>query len=141
MAKIWRRGRLVAIVSAVTVLVVLFVWGIIAIEPFKHEASSFDVLSCDTGASSGPDDQGLTSRWDNDDLMIDAKVCSNCADSVESVTAQVIGPLVLVAAKISAPSSGIRTGCNCAHATQLRLSGLSRREYRIVRTWIEPFCP
>lgn len=132
-----RIGRRLVIIAAVGFgTLIVAIWIVIGVEPFKHKSMSYDVLSCKQAKVSS--DAKLTSHWDKDDFVISASACSNCSDHVESVSAQAIGNFVLI--QLHFVTSSVSAACNCEHPTIARLSELQKRDYKVLRIgspWID----
>jgi hypothetical protein len=126
-----RRAVFIAAVSSG--VVVLTLWSVVALEPFKHEETSFEVpKACSPDAIvKGPRSSTLSSKWENGALVIRATESAYCSDSVQQVSAQVIGALVFLRIKYDSPHPP--TACYCEHASIIRLSKLPQRDYKVMR--------
>jgi len=123
----------ILIVVSVLALIAGAILLVIVLEPFRHEATSFEVptrCGADSGAG-GLRPSSFSLQWQDDALLIQALESTYCNYSAQAVTAQVIGPFVLLTIKYGSPNPP--TKCGCEHKTTVRLSKLPQRDYSVVR--------
>ena len=126
------RRRIALIVAALAGVFTIAVLAVVALEPLKHEATSFEVPKmCGPYAiTKGTQSSALTSQWEKEVLVVRVSESAYCSDSVREVSAQVIGTLVLLRLKYDSPRPP--TACTCEHKSIVRLSNLPQREYRVI---------
>ena len=124
----WRRFALS--LGGLLALLGIICWGVVALEPFRHEGTSFEVPeSCSALPNGGPSRNAVASDWKAGTLTIRTSVCINCGARVETVTGQVLGDRVLL--KIRAVEKA-HAQCDCEHPLVVRLAELPQRDYKIM---------
>jgi hypothetical protein len=108
-------------------------WAFVELEPLRHRALAYETPgACQAGASGGWQPAAYVTSWDGPTFLIRATEYPNCADEVVSrVSAHVFGDRVFLRIGYHAPS-GESYACHCARMVNVRLTGLEKRDYRVV---------
>ena len=126
-------GKRIALIAAVCAGVLLIACiAIVAYKPFIHGATSFEVpKSCGPDViATGAQSNSLTSQWESDVLVVRISEILYCSDSLRQISAQVIGPIVLLHIEYYSPRPP--TACTCERKAIVRMSSLAQRDYKVV---------
>jgi hypothetical protein len=139
-----RRRPLRYFAGVIGVFAVLIVCGylvIVVLEPFGHEAVSFETPStCTASGTKGMHGNKVTSEWNDGTLTIRTSICSNCADHLERVSAQVFGSRVLLNIRTAPSKAGVHAACDCEHSLIVRLAQLPQRDFQIMGIPMYRYC-
>jgi hypothetical protein len=123
--------RAAVIAGGLAAMAAIGYWGIVEIEPFRHEATSFETAAACAESPVHPRRNSLASDWKDGTLTIRTSVCANCVEKVERVTGQVFGDRVLLKIRVMAPQ-GAHAACDCEHPLVVRLGQLPQRDYQVL---------
>lgn len=112
---------------------------LIALDPFRHTALSFEPSGSCENAGGRRLPSSLRAEWEPRALLIHATEYTYCGEAVSRVSAHVLGGDIFIRITYASPGDGPPAACLCSYTTRIRLADIGRRSYRVWRAgWAYP---
>ncbi|MBP9759038.1 hypothetical protein KBD45_05055 [Candidatus Dojkabacteria bacterium] len=119
-------------------LIVVVAITLFLLNKYKDQAVSqnpnvaFSASECDKNIDPYAEDfkNPITSRWEDNKLVIGGIVSTNCASSVTNLDYKVEGELLKLSYDVSKCDPCAR--CMCAKNLEVKISGLEKKNYKVV---------